>query len=115
MRLFSGIGASEGFAVGVVRRLHHIQTATGRQVRSPSQEKLLYEQAVQTAKQQLEELEQRASANEKAIFAAQAMMLEDGGLTDEIFAYMQAGAGAAASQRGTSGPRWRGSRRKSGM
>lgn len=97
MRLFSGIGASEGFAVGVVRRLHHIQTATGRQVRSPSQEKLLYEQAVQTAKQQLEELEQRASANEKAIFAAQAMMLEDGGLTDEIFAYMQAGAGAAAA------------------
>ena len=60
MRLFSGIGASEGFAVGVVRRLHHIQTATGRQVRSPSQEKLLYEQAVETAKQQLAELEQAA-------------------------------------------------------
>ena len=97
MRLFSGIGASEGFAVGVVRRLHHIQTATGRQVRSPSQEKLLYEQAVETAKQQLAELEQRASANEKAIFAAQAMMLEDSGLTDEILAYMRAGAGAAAA------------------
>lgn len=97
MRVVKGIPASEGFAVGTVRRLRHMQTGLGRTVSSPAQETETYQAAVQTAKSQLEKLEEKAAAGEKDIFTAQRLMLEDEGLEEEVLSYIRAGAGAAAA------------------
>ena len=95
MHVTKGIPASEGFAVGAVRRLRHMQTGLGRAVSSPAREADAYLSAAEAAKAQLDALAAKATADDRDIFTAQRLMLDDQGLTDEILAYIGAGAGAA--------------------
>lgn len=97
MHVTKGIPASEGFAVGAVRRLRHMQTGLGRAVSSPAREADAYLAAAEAAKAQLDALAAKATADDRDIFTAQRLMLDDQGLTDEILAYIGAGAGAAAA------------------
>ena len=97
MKRIQGVSASAGLALGMVHRIRHTQAGVGRTVLTPRQETESFAAAASLAKEQLVLLEQRAAEADRDIFAAQRMMLEDDGLTEEIVSYIQAGAGAAAA------------------
>lgn len=69
----------------------------GRSVGAPQSELENYEAAVQQACDQLEALGDAADAQDRDIFMAQRMMLQDEGLAEETRAYIRVGAGAAAA------------------
>ena len=93
----SGTAASGGLAVGTVKRINRASSGLTRVVLDPRREKALFEAAVLLAKDELAELEQRASEADKDIFLFQRVMLDDQGLLDEIGQNIRAGAGGAAA------------------
>ena len=93
----SGTAASGGLAVGTVKRINRASSGLTLVVLDPRREKALFEAAVLLAKDELAELEQRASEADKDIFLFQRVMLDDQGLLDEIGQNIRAGAGGAAA------------------
>lgn len=97
VKYITAVPASPGLVYGTVRYLRHTQSGLGRAVRTPAEEQQAFSYAVLQAKQQLERLEKKAAAQDRDIFMVQRVLLEDGGLVQEIESYIRAGAGAAAA------------------
>ncbi len=97
VKYITGVPASPGLVYGTVRYLRHTQSGLGRAVRTPAEEQKAFDEAAAEAKRQLERLEQKAAAQDRDIFMVQRILLEDGGLLEEIACYIRAGAGAAAA------------------
>lgn len=97
MQTILGRPASEGLAVGPMRRLRHTQAGVGRSVLDPAQEIENYDAAVREASAQLGRLEKKAAGADKDILSAQCAILTDEGLRGEVISYIEAGAGAAAA------------------
>lgn len=93
----TGTAASAGLAVGTIKRIHRASTGLTRVVLDFPREKALFEAAVLLAKDELAELEQRASAQDKDIFLFQRVMLDDQGLLKEIDQAITDGLGGAAA------------------
>ena len=97
MQKFFGVSASPGRVAGHIYRLRHTHAGLGRSVGAPQSELESYEAAVQQACDELEALGDAADAQDRDIFMAQRMMLQDEGLAEETRAYIRVGAGAAAA------------------
>ena len=80
MQTILGRPASEGLAVGPMRRLRHTQAGVGRSVLDPAQEIENYDAAVREASAQLGRLEKKAAGADKDILSAQCAILTDEGL-----------------------------------
>lgn len=97
MQVLMGAAASDGRAIGPAVFLRRNRTSVGRSVGAPAHEVLRFEKAKISACEELLALEDKAPEQDKTIFTVQRIMLDDDGLCHEINAYIQAGAGAAAS------------------
>ena len=97
MRELRGTPACAGLALGPARVLTRRYSPLGRIVQEPLRETSLFEAAVVVAKDEITQLSERASAQDKAIFTFQIEVLSDHGLLDEILSYIAAGSGAAAA------------------
>ncbi len=97
MQVLIGAAASDGRAIGPAVFFTRSRTSIGRTVGSPAHEALRFEKAKIAACEELLALEEKAHEQDKTIFTVQRIMLDDDGLRHEINAYIQAGAGAAAS------------------
>ena len=97
MQKFFGVSASPGRVAGHIYRLRHTHAGLGRSVGAPQSELESYEAAVQQACDELEALGDAADAQDRDIYMAQRMMLQDEGLAEETRAYIRVGAGAAAA------------------
>lgn len=93
----TGVPASAGLAVGKVKRIKRASGGLTCVVLDSVREKALFEAAVLLAKDELSELEERASAQDKDIFLFQRVMLDDKGLRTEIVNAINSGNGAAAA------------------
>ncbi len=97
MRTYKGIAVSEGLVVGRVRKFTRTNVGLSRLIDTPEKEQARLETALVSAQQELDELIERANPEEKDIFTFQSCLLEDNGLLEEIAAYINVGAGAAAA------------------
>ena len=97
MHVTKGIPASEGFAVGAVRRLRHMQTGLGRAVSSPAARGRRLSRRRRGRQGPAGRAGRQGHRRRPRHLTAQRLMLDDQGLTDEILAYIGAGAGAAAA------------------
>lgn len=93
----TGIAASAGLVIGKAKRIKRASGGLTRVVLDSVREKALFEAAVLLAKDELSELEERASAQDKDIFLFQRVMLDDKGLREEINQAIAAGMGGAAA------------------
>jgi phosphocarrier protein FPr len=97
--VLSGVAASAGVATGPARQLHGGLTAPpDRAAADPAGERARLDQAIATARQQIdhdrETLAQRAGRGEAAIFEAHQVLLEDEALLDPAHDEIEAGATA---------------------
>lgn len=97
MRELYGTSACAGLALGPAKVLSRRTSPLGRIVQEPLRETSLFEAAVVVAKDEITQLSERASAQDKAIFTFQIEVLSDRGLLDEILRHIAAGTGAAAA------------------
>lgn len=97
MEVLRGITGHSGLVVGPIVHLDRIVDAQYRRVMSPLEEKNTLIRAVEQAKKELLQLEDRSDGGDQDILMFQRMLLEDGGLLREIDDYINAGAGAAAA------------------
>ncbi len=93
----TGVAASAGLTIGRVKRIKRASGGLTRVVLDSVREKALFEAAVLLAKDELLELEERASAQDKDIFLFQRVMLDDKGLREEISQAIAGGMGGAAA------------------
>lgn len=97
MKAYQGIPASPGLVVGQVSRLDRGLENIHRDLLSPEKEGELLGEAIRLAQSELETMADRAAPGERAIFIFQSMILEDESFLNEVYAYIGAGAGAAAA------------------
>ncbi|MFI3169485.1 MAG: putative PEP-binding protein [Faecalibacterium sp.] len=97
MQTFKGLAISSGLVVGRVRKFNRNSTGLSRLIDAPEKEKQRLCKSIETAQQELDDLIERANPEEKDIFTFQSCLLEDNGLLEETYSYIDAGAGAAAA------------------
>lgn len=97
MQTFKGLAISSGLVVGRVRKFSRNSTGLSRLIDTPEKEKQRLCESIETAQQELDDLIERANPEEKDIFTFQSCLLEDNGLLEETYSYIDAGAGAAAA------------------
>ena len=97
MKRFTGIKASAGIAMGPVQQIQVKKNSQGRVVRDPARERVLFDAAVVLAKEELGGLQAKATGDDRNIFVFQQALLDDTTLVDEVYKYIDGGAGAAAA------------------
>lgn len=97
VRIFTGIKASDGMAIGTVASIDRGAVGLHRIVSDPFRERALYEAAIVLAKDELQRLQQHAQGSDADILLFQTALLEDDSFTNEIGDYIAAGAGSAAA------------------
>ena len=95
MRVFKGKAVSGGYALGKIRRIDHGIGNVSRTVQGPLRERALFDAAVVIAKNELEELEQRATGEEKDILLFQRLLLDDEVLVNAVGDFILSGTGSA--------------------
>ena len=98
MKTYNGIATSPGQVVAPVRRLARGMPALSRYVNTPRQEQARLELALETARDELAQIEQSVQdQTNKDILQFQSCLLEDDGMINEIRANIAQGMGAAAA------------------
>lgn len=97
MKHIKGIAASAGLALGMARRVRHMNSGLGRASRTPAEELTMVRAAIRRAQEELEKLARAASEHDREIFRVQGILLGDAGLQKEISSYIRVGAPAAAA------------------
>ena len=98
MKTYNGIATSPGQVVAPVRRLARGMPALSRYVNTPRQEQARLEMALETARDELAQIEQSVQdQTNKDILQFQSCLLEDDGMINEIRANIAQGMGAAAA------------------
>lgn len=97
MQKYKGIFASEGLVMGPIYRPERQTMGLGRVVHGPSQERALFDAAVVLARDELRQLQQKATGEQKDILHFQQALLEDRTLIDEVGDYIAVGAGSSAA------------------
>ncbi len=97
MQIFNGISAASGIAIGQVRIPDRVNPGVGRQMKHPSEEKKRFDAANLLAKDELVMLRDQTSGEDRDIIEFQIAILSDNGYIQEVYQYIDAGAGAAAS------------------
>ena len=95
MRVFKGKAVSGGYALGKIRRIDHGIGNVSRTVQGPLRERALFDAAVVIAKNELEELEQRATGEQKDILLFQRLLLDDEVLVNAVGDFIRSGTGSA--------------------
>ncbi len=101
MKAFQGISIASGLVVGRVRKFTRETKGLSRLIETPEKEKVRLAKALESAQQELTDLIELANPSEQDIFTFQQCLLEDGGLLQEAYDYVTAGAGAAAAMERT--------------
>src|SRR6266566_2786251 len=99
-KVITGVAASPGLAIGPLHQFKHTRVVvTDNTPHDRAAEKQLLQQAVEAARQQLDQVytdvKGRAGRNEAAIFRAHQALLDDPDLINEVRARIEAGHGAA--------------------
>lgn len=97
MQKYKGTFASEGLVLGPIYRPERQTMGLGRVVHGPSQERALFDAAVVLARDELRQLQQKATGEQKDILHFQQALLEDRTLIDEVGDYIAVGADSAAA------------------
>ncbi len=103
MQIITGISAASGLAIGSIRIPDRAKPSVMRQMKDPEQEKQRFDAANLLAKDELVMLREQATGEDKEIIEFQVAILADNGFLKEIYSYIEAGAGAAASVERASG------------
>ncbi len=103
MQILTGISAASGIAIGSVRIPERARTSVMRQMKDPLQEKKRFDAANLLAKDELLMLKEQALGDDRDIIEFQVAILSDNGFLKEVYSYIDAGAGAAASVERASG------------
>ncbi len=103
MQILTGISAASGIAIGSIRIPERARTSIMRQMKEPSQEKQRFDAANLLAKDELLMLKEQAHDDDRDIIEFQVAILSDSGFLKEVYSYIEAGAGAAASVERASG------------
>ncbi len=97
MQLLTGIPAAGGMAIGRVVMPNRSISKVMRQMKDPLQEKRRFDAANLLAKDELLMLKENSADDERDILEFQSALLDDNGYLQEVYSYIDAGAGAAAA------------------
>ncbi len=97
MQMFTGISAASGLAIGTVRVPDRGNLGIRRQMKLPEEEKRRFDAANLLAKDELVMLRDQTEGDDRDIIEFQIAILSDNGYVQEVYKYIDAGAGAAAS------------------
>ncbi len=97
MEQYQGIKVSAGIVIGSVVMVDNGTLGLSRIVNDPYRERVLYEAAIELAKDELRLLQERVKGPQTDILSFQIALLEDESFTNEIGDYIAAGAGSAAA------------------
>ncbi len=103
MQVLNGISAASGIAIGSIRIPERGKATVMRQMKDPLQEKQRFDAANLLAKDELVMLKEQATGEDRDIIEFQVAILSDNGFLKEVYSYIDAGAGAAASVERASG------------